>query len=114
MHGVALPEMAEGVDSIPLFPSGTQLVPLYTWMSLQSVLKTTKPVAGDKMAERWAEVMRGGRKPFVVDLASRIAELSGELPSLLIPTCAADWILPVINAEKSRQMTIFIFINGDF
>ena len=44
------------------------------------------PVAGDKMALRWAAVIRGGNKPLVVLLISNSAEASGEV--VPIPTWA--------------------------
>ena len=44
------------------------------------------PVAGETIASRCAVVIRGGKKPLVIELASNTAEASGV--AVPIPTCA--------------------------
>jgi hypothetical protein len=44
---------------------------------LLSVLKINKPIAGNEIASRCTDVIRGNKKPEVVELTSNIAELLG-------------------------------------
>src|SRR5439155_8558838 len=53
--------------------SPTQFVPLYISIPLVSLLTTKSPVAGEEIASRCVEVMRGIRKPLVVELRSASA-----------------------------------------
>ena len=48
--------------------------PVYTHNLFKVVSYTTNPVAGEVMAFFCAVVIRGGRKPFVVDVKSKIDE----------------------------------------
>jgi hypothetical protein len=57
-------------------------------MSLQSVLKISNPDTGETMAFRWVADNLGGKNPFELDLTSSIAEGSGLLLSVFMPTCA--------------------------
>ena len=54
------------------------------------------------------KVIRGGKKTFSVDLASRIAEGSGLLPSVLIPTCEKRKLLLSRNPMSNKY---FFFHN---
>ena len=54
-----------------------------------------------------AKVIRGGRKPFSVDLASRIAEGSALLPSVLTPTWEKRKMLLSSNQMSNKY---FFFI----
>ena len=56
----------------------------------QLVQKTINPSAGFDIANISAFVKRGGKKPFVVDFTSSMAELCGVVPSVFIDTCAAQ------------------------
>ena len=59
------------------------------------------------MASRCVCVMRGTRKPLVVELTSSIALLFGAEPSELIPTLWAN--VPVVNKKvKIRVINVFM------
>jgi len=60
----------------------------YKYSLLSVVQKTIKPFAGFAIADIWLWVIRGINNPLEVDLTSSIAELSGALLSMLMPTCA--------------------------
>ena len=55
---------------------------------LRVVLKIIKPAEGDGMRYICVVDIRGGRKPLLVDFTSSMAEGSGEVLSLLMPTWA--------------------------
>jgi len=55
-------------------------------------------------------VILGGNNPFVVELTSSIALLSGREPVALIPTFCAKENETVINNEKEMRIMFFIFL----
>src|SRR5687767_5739471 len=63
-----------------------QLVPSHTLKQEVVVLKINKPIAGFTIAFRSAMVILGINAPFVVELASNIADGSGGAPEGLTPT----------------------------
>jgi hypothetical protein len=58
----------------------------------------SNPLAGLGIASIWACVILGSNAPFVIDFISSIADGSGVLLSVLIPTCALS------DMAKRRQM----------
>jgi hypothetical protein len=71
------------------------------------VLYTTKPAAGDIIACICAVVIRGGNNPLALDFTSSIAELSGALLSLLIPTWANNVAL---QSRRTQTKTVIVFM----
>jgi hypothetical protein len=62
------------------------------------------------MAARWEVVIRGARKPLVVELTSRMALAWGVEPSELMPTLWA-YVPTVINSALSNNRKFFIAID---
>ena len=50
----------------------------------------TSPVAGEAIASRWAVVIRGGKKPLVVEATSSTAEAAGTPPMPTLPPVDRD------------------------
>jgi hypothetical protein len=89
-------------------------LPLYTWISPdvpQLLHQTTKPAAGLGMSLRWASVIRGGRKPLVVELTSSCAEglmFAGDTP---MPTWA---LVARENSNMAVSNALLILFIGLF
>ncbi len=67
----------------------------------------SNPFAGFTMASLSVAVMRGRRKPKVVDFTSSIAEESGELLSVLMDTWAVTrFRFRMKTAENNAKLTI--------
>ena len=70
-----------------------------------------RPAAGVAMALRWAVVMRGGKKPWVVDCASRIADALAGVPVAFmdIPWPNANWLNnDTINPDAKLSKLLFL------
>jgi hypothetical protein len=71
-----------------------QIVPLYTEIKFSVVSYTISPVAGVAMAFFCVVVIRGGKKPFVVELTNSLAEATSVKVELAetssIPTFLVD------------------------
>jgi len=52
----------------------------------------------------------GDQEPFACRLTSSMAELSGELPSMLIPTCANELHADSINVSTRMKGLLMFFI----
>ena len=92
--------MKTGSVSVPLVSLNLrQLLPSNQYKALTVVLYTMSPLDGTTTEFIWLVVIRGGKNPLVVDLTSSMAELSGLLLSLLIPTWAC------ITNEQVMQQT---------
>ena len=74
---------------------------------LRVVLNTIKPAEGDGMRYIWVVDILGGRKPLLVDFTSSIAEGSGEVLSLLIPTWAK---ITLLNNRKAVIKKVNVFM----
>jgi hypothetical protein len=61
------------------------------------------------MAARCTAVIRGAKKPLVVDFTSNIADASGAVPSELIPTFWANADAEISRAAK-MVFSVFIFV----
>ena len=63
------------------------------------------------MALRCTSVIRGKRKPLLVDLTSSIAELSAELPVILIaaPCEKANWVARVFRNNTTSNFLMLFF-----
>ncbi|MEI7980376.1 MAG: hypothetical protein WCI71_01900 [Bacteroidota bacterium] len=69
-----------------------------------------KPFAGVTMASIWAWLIRGGSSPFAVDFTSSIAELSGLLLSVFMPTWAKICMLLIVRTATQKQKSSCFFI----
>jgi hypothetical protein len=75
------------------------------------VLNITKPKAAvGASTSRWVVVIRGGKNPFEVELTSKIADASGVLPSVLIPTDCAVAAMEVKIANKTSSFFMIKYI----
>src|SRR5262249_54821685 len=93
-------------DKQPLHPPAPK-----TFIQLSVILNITNPCAGLTMAFRCANVMRGGKKPFVVSETSKIAEGSGLLELLgLIFTPCAHASIPQAIIQKNRMVCFILDI----
>jgi len=61
----------------------------------------SKPEAGDGIADFWADVILGIRRPLVVLLTSSIALPSGDEPSVVILICA----LKSVSRKQNNKIT---------
>jgi hypothetical protein len=76
------------------------------------VSKTNNPVAGEAIAVRWAEVMRGTSMPLSVALTSSMALAFGAAPSeLMLVGC---WRLLVTWAVRKKGASQRMASNGKF
>jgi hypothetical protein len=100
-----------------MYENGTDIQPLLVKthidpLSQQSVQKTISPFTGQAMLLRSAKDIRGGSMPFDELFTSSIAELSGALPSALIPTFWEN--IPFTTAIINIKAQSIVLILNDF
>ena len=79
---------------------------------LPSIQNTTRPDAGLGMAFRAVNDILGGSRPLLVDLTSRMAELSGALLSVLKPTWPYVYVIVPVIRQAIKNRVISFILNG--